>query len=86
MKKSGIFLLVVLASPSCANGLETLHARAAFDLNCDSSKLHLTELGVSTYGVDGCGKRATYVCKENLKASYCASWVMNTASDHGPDK
>lgn len=35
--------------------------RAAFDLQCESSSLEVTELPGAAYGVRGCGKQATYI-------------------------
>lgn len=45
--------------------------RAAFDLECEKSKLTLTALGGLTFGVTGCEKRASYV-------STGAAWVLNS--------
>ena len=46
---------------------DKVRKRASFDLQCSEEQLVLTELGqypsgaVSTYGVRGCGKKASYV-------------------------
>lgn len=47
--------------------------RAPFELSCDRSSLSTKVLGTNTVGVEGCGKKATYVL--TMKG-----WVMNTAS------
>lgn len=55
--------------------------RAAFDFQCDARELHITWLDRSTTGINGCGKRATYVlnCADDtgLWSSGC-KWVLNT--------
>lgn len=40
---------------------ELVRERAAFDLECD--KVKVRELGNSTFGATGCGKRETYLVK-----------------------
>lgn len=45
---------------ACA-GVGPIAPRASFDLDCPEEKLAVTELDSDTYGVSGCGKRATYV-------------------------
>ena len=70
---------VWLLSAACASAdTSKLRVRAAFDLECAEEELKLTELdpggtlGVgAVYGVQGCGKRATYVYDE-------PSWLMNS--------
>ncbi len=49
--------------------------RAAYELECPESQLILTDLGDSTVGVAGCGKKAIY------KYAFGAGWVNNSASD-----
>ena len=54
--------------PGCmASGTQLVRDRAGFDLNCPKEQLNIKHLsGVengtgATFGVRGCGKRATYV-------------------------
>ncbi len=52
-----------------------LETRAPFDLNCDQlvfQALETTRDVVTTYGVSGCGQRATYVLNVDSE-----SWVLN---------
>jgi hypothetical protein len=49
--------------------------RAAFEMQCPEHQLELTDLGASTIGVSGCGKRAVY------KATLGAGWVNNTGTE-----
>lgn len=42
--------------------VKTVHDRAQFDLNCD--EIQVQKLGYETYGVTGCGTRASYVVVE----------------------
>ena len=50
---------------------EAVMQRAAFDLECETGTLHVTELGSNVFGAEGCGRRASYVvvCPGFLKAS-----------------
>ncbi|MCA9548902.1 MAG: hypothetical protein KC933_02635 [Myxococcales bacterium] len=56
-----------------------LITRAAFDLDCPKDRLQLHDLGPSTKGVKGCGRKATYVWSCGTNQS-CA-WVMNSDID-----
>ena len=58
-------------------GMKNLKARAAYDLQCPQEQLQLTKLGKSSYGVDGCGRRATYVCRKP-DSKNCEDWVLNS--------
>jgi hypothetical protein len=49
--------------------------RAAFELGCSENQLQFRELGESTVGVEGCGKKAVYVWATG------AGWVNNSASE-----
>ena len=49
--------------------------RAAYELECPEPQLQLSDLGDSTVGVTGCGKKAIY------KWVVGAGWVNNSASD-----
>jgi hypothetical protein len=68
---------LALAAAHCATAgnVGDLRARAAFDLACPSDALQLQALAERTYGVDGCGKRATYVW-----AYQNQSWLLDSRS------
>jgi len=52
----------VSAITGCSSIMErTVIRRATFDLDCEQEKIQLLELGSRTYGVRGCGKKATYL-------------------------
>ena len=74
-------LFLAAACSTTSGRLEMLKTRAAFDLNCPKEQLQTTDLGgAKTYGVVGCGKRATYVgnhCYGSVAKSHC-QWIMNT--------
>lgn len=54
---------------------DRLKARATFDFNCPADQLTVTKLGDrNTAGVEGCGKRATYINDANDQ------WLLDTAS------
>jgi hypothetical protein len=60
------FMLSAAALAACGPTMtsarpEELTRRAAFDLDCPEPSLKQTQLGEGTYGVSGCGRRATYV-------------------------
>ena len=57
-----------------------LRARAAYEFNCPAESLRLQPLGERTYGVDGCGRRATYVW-----AYQNESWLLDSAAP-APDR
>lgn len=74
--------IVVGALLACASQGDNLRGevvkQARFDLPCENH-VELTPLQerngvVTSYGVTGCGKRATYVLGPNL------TWVMNSSS------
>jgi len=58
----------------------SLRARAGYDFRCPRSQLRLTDLTPRTrgdgpgsvFGVDGCGRRATYVY------TWEGTWMMNS--------
>jgi hypothetical protein len=55
-----------------------LLTRAGFDFNCAEQQLQIRELSSNTAGVEGCGKRATYVYQTSTVSE--GVWVMNTAT------
>lgn len=50
-----------------------LRSRASYELQCPETQLQITELGDKTAGVDGCGRRATYVYNSDAGA-----WLLNS--------
>ena len=77
----------VLLLTGCSATLEQLKDRATFDLQCSENQLRLTRIDDRTYGVAGCGKRATYVdtCDQLQTRADC-TWVLNAdlTRDSGP--
>lgn len=45
---------------------DVISRRAAFDLACEATSIRVAEIGVKTYGAEGCGKRATYLLEDAL--------------------
>lgn len=85
-----LLVAVALAVPAgCCTALyntagaspEQLVARASFDLDCPRDQLVVVDLDARTRGVNGCGRRATYVeqCQRygDLGHKEGCSWVMN---------
>ena len=42
--------------------VDAIYQRAQFDLGCAPGQFNLFDIGASSYGVVGCGKRASYTC------------------------
>jgi hypothetical protein len=95
MKMSSKVLLVGLSSctlmcgtqPILKDQTDAVQKRAVFDLDC--AQVKVLQLGHRTFGVTGCGKRATYLTQGVCGASACISGctctaVMNT--DQHTDK
>ncbi len=80
----GFGMALGLGLTACGGGVEHLRTRAAFDMKCGADSLKFTELGAGSYGVEGCGQRQVYVCKEPVKASYCSDWVLNSINESSP--
>lgn len=57
---------------------DSLRSRAAFDLQCPRTELRVSELDMSTAGVEGCGQRGTYIFNHTANV-----WVLNSP---GADK
>lgn len=49
-------------TPGCASGSSMLRRRAASDLGCDASRVHVASLGAGGYRASGCGRARTYTC------------------------
>jgi hypothetical protein len=76
----GVVLLSCMSSAQWnADQTEKVRKRASFDLSCPSEKLNVVELGrdssdlVTTLGVEGCEKKATYVY-----VSEGSGWAMDS--------
>lgn len=79
-------VLLALLAPGCspaaqnAHGRTALESRAAFDLECPRSSLVVAALSrnshgtITSYGVEGCGRRATYVRLHD------STWLMNPSA------
>ena len=73
-------LLVGMSLVGCASNAQVMRAtvakRAGFDLGCE--KYQLTFLSKRTYGVRGCGRRATYLVEGPCSSTNDSCWaVMN---------
>lgn len=78
----GLLVLGLFTGCATAATQEQLRRRAAFDLACDEAQLEVVELDPRTRGVQGCGRRATYVeqckpCANGYLGCEC-TWLMNT--------
>lgn len=74
-----IFGCIATAADNNARLNTDLGRRASFDLECPEDEVTLIELSeseemVNSYGVSGCGKRATYI----LTSSSNGTWVNNS--------
>lgn len=78
-------VLANLLLASCASSATTsqLLRRASFDLDCAEASLRVVELDNRTRGVDGCGRRASYVetCRSNEHGNYDCTWALNSPGD-----
>jgi hypothetical protein len=77
MRRSLVFAALLIAGcvlpfPITTHN-DSLRARASFDMRCPVAELHVTDLGPSTAGVDGCGQRGTYIF-----SSAAGAWVLNS--------
>jgi hypothetical protein len=78
-----IFLFTLAGCTTTAERMGDLKKRAAFEFDCEESKLstqmlkEITDMGRlmngTTVGVSGCGKKAVYILDR--------TWIMNTAKD-----
>lgn len=83
MKKIVLLCVGTVLASGCATSGGTKDAllkRAPFDLDCPAEKLQITELGKLqssiTYGVKGCGSRATYIVQGDWANGYQV--ILNT--------
>jgi hypothetical protein len=75
-----LFVGAVALCSSCTGrwAARTVLKRATFDLACEGKDLKLTKLSTKVYGVEGCGKRATYVTVGTCETEGGCNAVMNT--------
>ncbi len=72
-----IVLAAIGACTTTANVSGQLRPRAAFDLECPPEQLRISVLagsggsGLSSYGVEGCGRRARYETMCSGAGSHC---------------
>ncbi len=85
--RSKILAFTLLASMGCYTdrAMSSVRSRAAFDLGCPAEKLEVAKLtgsavgpGLGTYGVEGCGKKATYALENDLNTP-----VLNSSITQG---
>ena len=76
-----LIALLPLAALGCGASDQQLRSRAAFDLQCPQEQVNFVEIDNRTRGVEGCGRRATYVedCQPRPFHPEC-SWIMNGPS------
>jgi hypothetical protein len=77
-----VLVLVAIAGASCATGptrRDRLYKRAAFDLRCTKDEMSVSRLDDRTFGVSGCGWRATYIeeCERPQSIAPQCTWVLN---------
>jgi hypothetical protein len=67
---------LIIPIAGCVMGVrgarDSLGSRAAFDMQCPEERLEMTEFSENSYGISGCGRRASYVWNGS-------SWVLNSA-------
>ncbi|MCA9620229.1 MAG: hypothetical protein KC731_14505 [Myxococcales bacterium] len=84
-----VALLVLLPAIGCTPKGATeaqLRSRATFDFECPQPEITIQDLGDRSRGVQGCGKRLTYVevCENRVDGEHC-TWVINGAPwQYGP--
>ena len=67
-----VALGVLILSGCATTGVEdTVKKKAAFEFDCPNEKIELIQTSsdganaIYSYGVKGCGQRATYICQKN---------------------
>ena len=73
----GLLVSCALLS-ACAESLESVKKRAAYDFKCPVEQITLDDLGGDTIGARGCGQQASYVevCSaDNNLVMYSCRWV-----------
>ena len=73
------------AEPKPDKFVQTVQARAPFDLNCPPEQVQIVKLGDSTIGATGCGQKVSYSCQctyhvfFTCTAAICAQDAQNLA-------
>lgn len=79
MSKVFIPISMLMVFVGCASTMKSVTLkRAAFDLDCPKEKLQIQELTTRTWGVNGCGKRATYITEGECSIESSCRPVMNS--------
>lgn len=74
-----LIILVCFLFVGCASTMKSVTLkRAAFDLDCSEDQLQIQELTTRTWGVKGCGKRATYITQGECSTESSCLPVMNS--------
>lgn len=83
MTRLGLLVLVAACgAPQKSNEASAVVKRATFELQCDRDKLKWTKFDERSYGVSGCGKRATYVATcSNPEIQDSCTWMLNGRVD-----
>ena len=90
------FLLVslgVLSSQGCSVGAlkfdqimeEKVSKKAAFDFECSEAELNVIKIDSGSYGVIGCGKKATYVGVNNACSTHAVEKYIKENCQVVPD-
>ena len=74
-----LLTLAACASTPARASLQQLQARAAYDFACPPQWMRLHDLDASTKGVEGCGKRVTYVERCTELADGRCTWALDMA-------
>lgn len=85
MRVPAEMLLLLLALEGCGGAfgdedLASLKTRASFDFDCPKSQIKTVTIDDRTRGVNGCGRRATYVqvCDRPSRLEENCTWVLNS--------
>ena len=72
-------LLTAIMSIGCASTMKSVTLkRAAFDLECPHNELQIQQLTTRTWGVEGCGQRATYITEGECSIESSCRPIMNS--------
>ncbi len=67
----------ILVGGCRVSGPRQLVPRATFDLGCPVSESQVTEISRTSYGVEACGCRATYLTDPDVNTQV---WVLNSVA------
>ncbi len=73
-----LYSLPFLSSCASSTAQRVTLKRAAFDLNCPSSELKISELSPKAWGVEGCQKRATYIIEGVCQTEHDCHSILNS--------